>query len=481
MKTKSGDRRIFRRSGYVTIDDAETALDAVRNLLALAEDAEDLDKISEMLDSLERHEDLPSPDKIRQQLSTSQPLNNKGTIGEWLEFWLKERKKDLERGDLVEKTWHGYEGHCRQYLVPKIGDIRRDRFFYENVVEMFNKIHDDNDLIIANNEDRQVLIAQAKAAPYKSTLKRQLYEQVYALPPFQRPVGKPGQHAILRTLRAAINDGLRNGKFTHNPGALYKIKGAKTKPLVWTKARERHWRATGNRPGSVMVWRPDHVGIFLDHVIGHWLEALWHLFVKRGPRRGEAVAAPWTAYDEDEATLDILTQIVESPLGLVERPPKTESGVRSVPLDDETNELIVTLGERQSRRKKDLGDSWVESGRIFTMQDGAALRPGYVNDEFNRLIAETHLPPIRVHDLRHVAATLMLLGGTDLKVVQAILGHATFAITAEIYTSVLEEALRDSAKRVLDVIPPRARPSKPFGHASGTQPAPNLMRGGDTD
>ena len=57
--------------------------------------------------------------------------------------------------------------------------------------------------------------------------------------------------------------------------------------------------------------------------------------------------------------------------------------------------------------------------------------PDYVSRLFARLLAEADLPPVRLHDLRHGAATLALAGGANLKVVSEMLGHSTIAITAD--------------------------------------------------
>ena len=59
------------------------------------------------------------------------------------------------------------------------------------------------------------------------------------------------------------------------------------------------------------------------------------------------------------------------------------------------------------------------------------------------LVRREGLPPIRLHDLRHGAATLALAGGADLKVIQAMLGHASIILTADTYTSVLPDLARN--------------------------------------
>ncbi|MEU4801319.1 hypothetical protein [Actinosynnema sp. NPDC023587] len=84
-----GTRRTFRRDGYETKAKAQTDLDRVRELLALAEpdDPEDREAISAMLAALDKRERLPETETVRRQLKAGLPLADKGTIGEWLDTW----------------------------------------------------------------------------------------------------------------------------------------------------------------------------------------------------------------------------------------------------------------------------------------------------------------------------------------------------------------------------------------------------------
>ncbi|WP_369009221.1 tyrosine-type recombinase/integrase [Actinomadura sp. BRA 177] len=76
-----------------------------------------------------------------------------------------------------------------------------------------------------------------------------------------------------------------------------------------------------------------------------------------------------------------------------------------------------------------------------------------MTDAFARLAHGAGLPPIRLHDLRHGAATLMLAGGADMKLVQALLRHSSLAITADTYTSVLPEVAREAAEAAAALVP----------------------------
>ncbi|WP_307804263.1 tyrosine-type recombinase/integrase [Micromonospora echinofusca] len=74
---------------------------------------------------------------------------------------------------------------------------------------------------------------------------------------------------------------------------------------------------------------------------------------------------------------------------------------------------------------------------MFTSPDGLPIHPGYLTQRLRLLVNRAGLPPIRLHDLRHGAATLAHAAGADLKTVQDQLGHATIHLTADTYTSVL--------------------------------------------
>ena len=74
---------------------------------------------------------------------------------------------------------------------------------------------------------------------------------------------------------------------------------------------------------------------------------------------------------------------------------------------------------------------------MFTNVVGEPLYPDYLTRRFRYLVEKSGLPPVRLHDLRHGAATLAHAVGADLKTVQEQLGHTSIVLTADTYTSVL--------------------------------------------
>ena len=84
------------------------------------------------------------------------------------------------------------------------------------------------------------------------------------------------------------------------------------------------------------------------------------------------------------------------------------------------------------------------------------MRPSWMTDRFTRLSADAGQASIRLHDLRHAAATLMLAAGVDMKVVQETPGRSALAVTADLYTSVLPE-LAQAAEATAAIVPRRAK------------------------
>ncbi|MBO3746161.1 tyrosine-type recombinase/integrase [Streptosporangiaceae bacterium NEAU-GS5] len=92
-------------------------------------------------------------------------------------------------------------------------------------------------------------------------------------------------------------------------------------------------------------------------------------------------------------------------------------------------------------------ERWHETGYVFTRANGLPLRPDYLTHRFATLVAGAELPPIRLHDLRHGAATLALAAHTDIKVIQAMLGHSSIVLTCDTYTSVLPDIAFEAAEK----------------------------------
>jgi integrase len=197
-----------------------------------------------------------------------------------------------------------------------------------------------------------------------------------------------------------------------------------------------------------MVWTPTQTGAFLDAVADDRLYALWHPFVFRGLRRSEAVWLSWVDVDLDAATATVRAGSQQDWDG-----PKSEAGERSVALDPSTVAVLRRHRKAQQELRMMWGAAWTETGLVFTHEDGRALSANGVSQRFDRLVTRYDMPPLRLHDLRHVAATLALTAGVDIKVVSEQLGHTTTQITRDIYLSVMPQVGQAAAAAAAALVP----------------------------
>lgn len=89
---------------------------------------------------------------------------------------------------------------------------------------------------------------------------------------------------------------------------------------------------------------------------------------------------------------------------------------------------------------------------MFAREDGSPLRPEYVLDRFHVLTEQAGLPRVRLHDLRHLAATLMIAAGVPLALVSKTLRHSKVGITSDIYGHLTREAASAAADSLGDVL-----------------------------
>jgi integrase len=448
----------LRRGGFPTETAAAKELDQARELLALA-DLGDPASALRIADAITRSVRatgrLPEPAAVRRVIGAgNDPGYQPPGTGEWLEEWLA-AKKSLRPG-----TLRSYAGHIRLYLRPHIGAIRLDRLRVTDAASVFDAIEERNEAITR---------ARASSDPALQAAARG-----------KRLIGPATQQRIRATLRSAVTSYMRQhpGVLPANPAALLELPpGDRPRALVWTGERAAAWQhdyqarlaaakehggrvspldiwVATPRPSPVMVWTPAQTRAFLAYARRHQLRALWRLYATRGLRRGEGCGLRRPDTDLTAGITTIRWQITQLGWDPVQGPPKSDAGERQIALDTDTITEIAAHRQRQDLDRQATGDAWTDSGFEFTRPDGSALHPAEVTDMFEQLAYLAGLPPIRLHDLRHGAATLLLAAGHDMKVVQETLGLSSITIAADTYTSVLPQLYRQSAEDVADLIRP---------------------------
>ena len=85
---------------------------------------------------------------------------------------------------------------------------------------------------------------------------------------------------------------------------------------------------------------------------------------------------------------------------------------------------------------------------VVAQADGTLLQPDTLTQDWLRKLADTSMPRIRFHDLRHAHATHMLRSGVHFKVASERLGHSKIGITLDLYSHVLPGMEADATERV---------------------------------
>ena len=176
------------------------------------------------------------------------------------------------------------------------------------------------------------------------------------------------------------------------------------------------------------------VSQFLSGVTGNCLEGLYRLALISGARQMELLALKWSDIDWTNQTIKIERQLCRPSMGHLEfSSPKTRYGKRTIPLGEQTLQILRSHYSHQLKERRNAGEKWTEHDLIFTNRNGGPLDHRNLVRDFKNLLVVSGLPEIRFHDLRHTAASIMLNNGIPAIVVSRRLGHAKPSITTDIY------------------------------------------------
>ena len=249
------------------------------------------------------------------------------------------------------------------------------------------------------------------------------------------PLSASSVRRVHAVLHRACHDAVRWGRLTVNPV------DAADPPKQSSEHAERP------------VWNAEQLSGFLAHVADDRLFALWRLLAMTGLRRGEALGLQWADVDMEAGTISILRAWI--PVNGIAQmsEPKTRRGRRTIALDPTTLEALKAHAARQAGEQSDWQEAWVETGFVFTREDGQPLHPWHVSKAFRVHLKAAALPEIPLHSLRHSYATLELSSGVNPRIVSGRLGHSTVALTLDVYSHVLPQQDRDAAEAIADLLP----------------------------
>lgn len=199
-------------------------------------------------------------------------------------------------------------------------------------------------------------------------------------------------------------------------------------------------RAAPARPAA----RPGRPGKTSPATEGDPLEALYVLAVTAGLRQGELLALRWGDFDPAAGRLSVRWVTGR---GCVEREPKSARSRRNIHLAPMAVAALQRHRKRQAEQRL-AAVYWEDQDLIFANEVGRHIEAGNLLRRSFWPLLERAGPRVRFHDLRHTAATLMLLQGVHVKVVAEVLGHSNITLTLATYSHVLPSLQAEAAARM---------------------------------
>lgn len=169
--------------------------------------------------------------------------------------------------------------------------------------------------------------------------------------------------------------------------------------------------------------------------------AFFYLLIYSGCRRGELLGLEWRDVDFANCLISIRRTSCYTPdRGTYTDTTKTEQSKRTLKLPQEVMDILCELREFQLRQADIFGDKWVESGRLFTKENGEPQHPNTSYHWLEKFCARNGLPFYGLHSFRHLFASLLVGNGVDIVTVSGVLGHSAVSTTSNIYCHMLEDA-----------------------------------------
>ena len=313
-----------------------------------------------------------------QKYDNSVTIDEKITLAEFCHLWVE----TMVTSQVDQSTATSYRYALDQWILPHIGHIRLIEFRSENYALCQQKLLDSG-------------LSPATV-----------------------------RHAR-RPLSACLNQAVRMGILSSNPVSFIRqprLKGPgaeKAKRLNQTEAQQM----------LHLVKKEDPM-----------LAGLVFFALERGLRRGEVLGLKWEDIDGDFIHIRRnlrevrVTGTDKSSLSrLEEKPPKTKTSIRDIPLREDLHTILRKIKIKQNKDKLKNGSDWENTGYIFTTDLGQSIWPSNMYIRFKKFLKTHDLPDVSIHDLRRSFAKLSIEGDARLEQVSEALGHASIETTKSIY------------------------------------------------
>ena len=195
------------------------------------------------------------------------------------------------------------------------------------------------------------------------------------------------------------------------------------------------------------VLTEDECELFMNALKGERLETMFSVALATGLRPEEYLALQWKDVDFEKQTTTVRRALIRLPKGKwYFSEPKTKSSSRILPLPVSLVGELRTHRRKQNEERLKLGAAWQNHDLVFPSEVGTPLTHSNITQVYKRVLRNAKLrTSLRLYDLRHSHATLLLKAGIHAKVVSERLGHSTIALTLDVYSHVLPSMQAEAA------------------------------------
>jgi integrase len=202
---------------------------------------------------------------------------------------------------------------------------------------------------------------------------------------------------------------------------------------------------------------PDEATRFLKEASKDRWAALFSLALSTGMRPEEYLGLQWKDIDFEKGTATVQRALVwlrNKGAGWIFSAPKTSRSRRSIPLPASVLRALQAHKRHQAEERLKVGAEYQNHDLVFASREGTPIMiRNLLRRHFKPILKRAKLPQtIRLYDLRHSCATLLLAANEHPKVVSERLGHASVILTLDTYSHVLpsmQQAATDKLESIL--------------------------------
>lgn len=325
---------------------------------------------------------------------------DKITVGEWVQRYLQTYVKPKVK----PVSYAGYMDVFRNHINPEVGDIPLQSLRTNVIQELYNRKAENGRL------------------DGKSGLSPRLI------------------HLVHQVLNGALKQAVREHLIQHNPAEYT------TRPPIKRK--------------EMTVLSPEEVNRYLEAAKEDRLYAAFLLELTTGLRRGELLGLKWDCVDFTKGEITVkqslsrVRYVDEGFSRLEENGTKTEAGKRTIPLLPEVMQELKRLKKKQAEEKLFFGQAYQDKSLVFATPIGTPVEPRNFHRKHTAILKKAGLKRVRLHDLRHTFATILLQEGENPENLRDLLGHTRTSTTLDLYCHSTMEGKKKAVERLKGVLLP---------------------------